>query len=134
MKMHTFLQKKLWRDKGINEVEQQGSRINWRRLDNIEFDQQLRVKLLEETAEVQTASSKAELVAELADVYEVIDTLCNLHQISREEVVSLQTKKRAERGGFAERMYVETAAHPEGSFSEKYCRAQPEKYPEIKTE
>jgi hypothetical protein len=43
----------------------------------------------------------------------------------------MQQKKFLKRGGFAERKYVTTAEHPEGSFGEKYCRANPEKYPEI---
>lgn len=129
--MRTFLQNKLWRDKLVEMREQEGSRINWRFLSDAEFDEQLRIKLAEETEEVATAKSRDELISELADVFEVIDSLMQLHRISREEVISSQAKKRDTRGGFAGRRYVETAEHVTGSSAEKYCLADPKKYPEI---
>ncbi len=49
---------------------------------------------------------------------------------SHEEIVTLQTKKREDRGGFADRRFVTLAEHPRGSMGEQYCLAQPEKYPE----
>lgn len=130
--MRKFLQNKLWRDKAVSMMEQNhGSRIHWRRLDDQEFDKNIRIKLLEEAEEVAVAKSRSELIAELADVFEVIDALAELHKISREEILAVQTKKRDERGGFADRMFVEIAEHPAGSFGEKYCLADPLKYPEV---
>lgn len=131
MKMRTFIQKKLWRDNAIERMEQMGSRINWRYLDDAEYDNELRSKLIEETAEVKTAKSRDELITELADVYEALDALQQLHGLTRDEVRAVQTKKRGERGGFEGRRFVETADHPVGGFGEKYCLADPEKYPEI---
>lgn len=132
MKMRKFLQNKLWRDKAPHMMEARGSIIHIKKLNHVEFDHELRAKLLEEATEVQTAQSKEELIGELADVYEVIDTLCALHAISKEEIQTIQTKKHAERGGFIERQYITIAEHPEGSDGVEYCLAQPEKYPEIK--
>jgi predicted house-cleaning noncanonical NTP pyrophosphatase (MazG superfamily) len=132
--MRTFRQNKLWRDKLVAIVEQRdGSRIYWRRLEDKEFDKQLRIKLLEEAHEAVAAQERTELLAELADVYEVIDTLAELHKISKDEIIAAQIKKRDECGGFAGRMFVSIAEHPVGSFGEKYCLASPEKYPEIKS-
>lgn len=130
--MRKFLQNKLWRDKAVSMMEQNhGSRIHWRRLDDQEFDKTIRIKLLEEAEEVAVAKSRSELIAELADVFEVIDALAELHKISREEILAMQAKKRDERGGFAGRMFVDVAEHPVGSFGEKYCLADPLKYPEV---
>jgi len=130
--MRTFKQKKLWRDKAVDMMEQNhGSRIHWRRLDDKEFDEQIRLKLLEETQEVVAAKDRKELISELADVQEVISSLADLYDVSKEEITAAQTKKREERGGFQARCFVDTAEHPEGGFGEKYCLADPDKYPEV---
>lgn len=129
--MRKFSQQKMWRDKAVSMLEARGSRMQWRALNDAEYDKQLRLKLREETDEVSGARSKQELIEELADVFEVIDTFCLLHNVTRDEIISVQNKKRAERGGFALRMFVEYAEHPVGSFGETYCLASPEKYPEI---
>lgn len=132
IKMRIFFQNKLWRDKLVDTMEQKyNSRINWHSLNDEEFNAELRIKLAEETQEVIVAQSRDELIAELADVFEVIDSLTKLHNISQEEIVTAQTKKRDDRGGFEGRKFVETAEHLAGSFGEKYCLADPIKYPEI---
>ena len=129
--MRVFKQEKLWRDKMIAKAESQGSVLHWRRLDDAEYDKQLRIKLLEEADEVRLAQSRDELIGELADIYEVVDSLCALHNLSKSDIIAIQDKKRAERGGFAERKFVDTAEHPEGSYLANYCLAEPQKYPEI---
>lgn len=130
--MRAFRSNKLWRDKANDILEEcHGSIIHWRRLDDKEFDKELRLKLLEEASEVKVAHSKVELIDELADVFEVIDSLCKLHALSKEEIVASQKAKVEKRGGFAGRKYVTIAEHQEGSFGEKYCLADPEKYPEV---
>jgi len=132
--MRTFFLNKLSRDKLVDIMENRGSYINWRYLSNEEFNEQLRIKLAEETQEVIVAQSRDELIAELADVFEVIDSLAKLHNIPQEEIVTAQTTKRNEKGGFEGRKFFETARHPAGSFGEKYCLADPIKYPEIISE
>ena len=129
--MRKFLQNKLWRDKAVEILEAQGSRVHWRQLNDAEFDVQLRLKLLEEAHEVKVAQTMHDLKAELADVFEVIETLCKLHGISRDEVKQIQEEKRRERGVFEGRKYVTVAEHSVGSFGEKYCLAAPDKYSEI---
>lgn len=129
--MRTFKQEKLWRDKLPELMHKQGSSIHLKPLDDNEFDQELRIKLLEEAAEVKAAQTTHDLTQELADVYEVIDTLAELHGITKEAILAAQEQKRNERGGFTGRTYVTVAEHPVGSFGEKYCLADPEKYPEI---
>lgn len=129
--MRKFKQHKLWRDKAVDIMERHGSVIHWRQLSDQEFDKELRGKLLEEAQEVVVAKNRTELINELADVFEVIDALAMVHGITRTEINAAQAKKYQERGGFEERRFVEVAEHPEGSFGEQYCLADPEKYPEI---
>lgn len=132
--MRIFRQNKLWRDKAFVELEKQGSVIHCRYLNDDEFDKELRVKLNEEVLEVISAKTKPELVEELADVFEVIKEICLLNEIDQSEIKIAQKNKFEVRGGFSGRMFVEKTEHPEGSSGEKYCRAQPLKYPEILSE
>jgi predicted house-cleaning noncanonical NTP pyrophosphatase (MazG superfamily) len=130
-KMRSFKQHKLWRDNLPAMMEKRGSVIYIKQLDDQEFDHELRLKLLEEADEVKAAQSDKMLIEELADLYEVIDSLLALHKIDKKEVLRVQERKRNERGGFMARAYVTVADHPEGSFGVEYCLAAPEKYPEI---
>ena len=130
--MRIFKQNKLWRDKIVDMRQRLGSKLNWRRLNDAEFDQQLRIKLVEEADEVVAAKNRKELIEELADIYEVIDALIEVNHISHDEIRAEQTKKREERGDFSGRRFVDTVQHPAGTSGESYCLANPEKYPEIK--
>lgn len=131
MDRRTFLQNKLWRDRAVELMEQTGSVIHYKRLDDGEFEEQLRLKMIEEAQEVAQAYEKEDLVAELADVLEVIDSICELRGISREQIQAAQLEKRQKRGGFQNRCFVTLAEHLRGSFGEKYCLADPLKYPEV---
>lgn len=131
MKMRKFLQNKLWRDKAPEMMENMGSVIHVKELPDDEYSHTLGIKLLEEAEEVHAAQSKEERIAELADLYEVMDSIIALHRINKDEVIALQCKKRDQRGGFMQRKFVTIAEHPEGSFGESYCLAQKKKYPEI---
>lgn len=129
--MHKFLQNKLWRDKMPDIVRARGSLVHVISLNNEEYEAQLKIKLAEEMQEVCVATTQNDLIEELADVYEVIDALCALRKISVDDIRIVQTQKRNERGGFYKRMFVTTTEHAAGSLGEQYCRAQPDKYPEI---
>lgn len=131
MKRRIFLQNKLWRDKTVDQMKEMESIIHWQYLDNAKYDFELRKKLLEESQEVNNASSKEQLAQELADVLEIIEAIGTTIEITLDEIRSIQLKKKKDRGGFEGRKFVTIAEHPAGSFGEKYCLADPEKYPEI---
>lgn len=131
MKYRKFKQEKLWRDKAVDLLTQMGSKIHWVRLEEEQFEEQLRIKLLEEAAEVCNTKNKENLLEELADLLEVISTFCELHEVTLQDIIKLQEKKRRERGGFHGRKFVSVAEHPIGSFGEKYCLNDQDKYPEI---
>ena len=100
MRYRKFKQEKLWRDKAVDLLEKMGSKIHWEKLSEEQFAEQLRIKLLEEAEEVCSAKSTEELIEELADLLEVISSFCELHDVTLQDIVELQTKKRNERGGF----------------------------------
>ena len=70
-----------------------------------EYRQALRKKLIEEAQEAAEASEQ-KLVAEIADLYEVIDTLIATYGIERELVIAEQQRRREERGSFGKRLQL----------------------------
>jgi predicted house-cleaning noncanonical NTP pyrophosphatase (MazG superfamily) len=67
---------------------------------------QLVAKLLEEAQEVKSAPAD-DLTAELVDVLEVLQAMVAAHGRSWEELLSVAAGKRAERGAFADRIFLE---------------------------
>jgi predicted house-cleaning noncanonical NTP pyrophosphatase (MazG superfamily) len=131
IKRRSFVQNKLWRDKAVELLEQTGSIIHWKTLDDPSYQKQLLFKLVEEAQEVAAAHTTKHLCDELADLLEVIECLCQAHKLSIEQIDEIRIKKQKERGSFIDRKYVTLAEHLDGSFGSNYCLAQPEKYPEI---
>lgn len=130
--MRIFSHNKLCRDKIIDVMEQNhGAKIHWHSLNEAEFAKEIRNKLLEEAHEVILASTKEEIIEELADLYEVIDVIKNLYKITHDEILIKKVHKYNDKGGFDGRKFVTTAEHPAGSVGEKYCLSNPTKYPEI---
>lgn len=130
--MPKFLCNKLGRDKGLESFKAEGITPQFRLLKGLELQKELKNKLLEEAHEVQEATDAQALIAELADVLEVIDGLCKAYGISAQEIVSIKKKKYDERGGFEKGFYLETIEMNEGNSKIKHFRSSPEKYPEIK--
>ncbi len=88
-------------------------------------------RFMEEAQEVHAAQTKEALLEELADVLEVISSFCDVHDFTLQDIIAIQEKKRQDRGGFKKRKFVTIAEHQADSFGEKYCLADPKKYPEI---
>ena len=132
MKFKTFKQNKLVRDKIVDLMQEKGSKLYWFQLQDKDFQKQLKIKLLEEAQEAVHAVHKENVLEELADVLEVVHTLAKLYDISVKDLDMHQKKKRNEKGGFEKRIFVSCAEHPQDSPQERYCLADPEKYPEVK--
>jgi predicted house-cleaning noncanonical NTP pyrophosphatase (MazG superfamily) len=75
-------------------------------LDHAGYQAALRAKLLEEAQEAQAAPD-GQLASELADVLEVLKALAAAHGMSWQDIVSEASRKRAERGGFDNRTFLE---------------------------
>jgi predicted house-cleaning noncanonical NTP pyrophosphatase (MazG superfamily) len=97
---------KLVRDQIPAIITAGGSQPVTRVLDDAGYEAALRAKLLEEAHEAQAAPD-GELASELADVLEVLRALAVAHDMSWEDVVSEAGRKRAERGGFDDRIFLE---------------------------
>jgi predicted house-cleaning noncanonical NTP pyrophosphatase (MazG superfamily) len=123
-----FIFDKLVRDRQSAAMQDPRIAMNSRILEHTEFILELKKKLVEESDEVVAASGD-ELVEELADLTEIIDTLMKACEIKKEAVQAARQKKRDERGGFDKRIFVNYADIPCDSKAYDYCMRQPEKYP-----
>lgn len=90
---------KLVRDRVPEIIQKSGKSCQTCRLSAAAYRQALRAKLVEEAWEA--AAEDADLVAELADLCEVMDTLIAASGLDWETVRAAQSRQREERGGFA---------------------------------
>ncbi len=79
-----------------------------------EYQQALREKLVEEALEAASADSQ-HLITELADLHEVIDALTTSNGITPGDVRAEQERRRAERGGFTQRFRLLKITAPDNT-------------------
>ena len=96
---------KLVRDQIPRIIEAGGGQPVTRVLDQAGYLAALRAKLV--GAEEAQAAPDRQLRSELADVLEVLRALAAAHGLSWEGVVAEATRKRSERGGFDQRIFLE---------------------------
>jgi ADP-ribose pyrophosphatase YjhB (NUDIX family)/predicted house-cleaning noncanonical NTP pyrophosphatase (MazG superfamily) len=77
-----------------------------------EYLEHLLHKVTEEAAEITAASTDLELAAEIGDLYEVLAAVIKLKGLDPAAIAAHQTKKRADRGGFEQRLLLETGTPP----------------------
>ena len=98
-----MLYNKLVRDK-IPEIIQKNGRIAaTHTASDSEFEEKLGEKLVEESKEFLQHSSEEEL----ADVLEVLHTICDFKKISLGQLEAVRKGKAVERGGFGKRIILE---------------------------
>lgn len=97
---------KLVRDRIPEIIGAEGHQPVTRALDHTGYQAALRGKLVEEAREAESAP-EGQLALELADVLEVLQALASAYGMSWEDVLSEAERKRAERGGFDRRIFLE---------------------------
>lgn len=73
-------------------------------LDEAAFREALREKLVEEAREAALATANEDLIAELADLREVMEAIIAAYGLSEEEIKLVQARRRDERGGFRSKL------------------------------
>lgn len=129
-----FRVEKLIRDKLPAIMRGQGLAVFDHRLDDAAFIEALKTKLVEEAAEARDAKTRDELAEELADLSEVVLALTAATGITPTEIEEKRLAKRAERGGFDERVYNAAVEGPADLPAVAYYLARPSQYPEVPTE
>ena len=97
---------KLVRDQIPDIIASTGSQPSTHVLDHSSYQAALRSKLLEEAQEAEAAVDE-QLASELADVLEVLRALAQAHDMKWEDIELQASRKRAERGGFDRRIFLE---------------------------
>lgn len=94
---------KLVRDRIPEIIQAAGCEYAIETMDEADFHEALRAKLVEEAQEA-AAADPIELVAELADLCEVMDALIAAYHIDRAAVLAEQKRRQIERGSFSRRI------------------------------
>ena len=98
---------KLVRDLIPQIIEADGRTPETRILDDAAYESALSDKIVEEAEELRDSTPQARL-DEMADVYEVLSALAESQGISMDDVRARAIAKRAERGGFSARVWLES--------------------------
>ncbi len=129
--MHKFKIAKLVRDK-IAERMIANENAAYRKLNDKEFINKLKKKILEEANELLPVEDKGKIVKELADIQEIIDTLVKALKSSKQKLKSMQKKENKKSGSFKKRFYIKTTELADDHPWIDYYLANPDKYPKIK--
>ena len=98
-----ILYDKLIRDKIPEIIENAGKEYEIHRADEQEYIEKLLLKVEEELAEFKEDPS----IAEMADLFEVLDAVIGYYNFYKEEIKDYQEKKRKERGSFKKQLILE---------------------------
>lgn len=114
--------RKLIRDKVPDKILNKGSQIETRRLGQKEFELELRRKLVEESGGVEQATTKKDIITELADVLVVIDELKKTYKITPGEIAKAKKDNLAKKGGFKNKVYLVWSSQDDYKTNEKLGR------------
>lgn len=96
---------KLIRNKIPKIINSNHQKCQVKKLSNSEYKKALKHKLIEESEEVLTAN-KNDLAEEIADIYEVIDTLIKVNKLGKKEIFKIQKEKRKLKGKFDKKCFL----------------------------
>jgi predicted house-cleaning noncanonical NTP pyrophosphatase (MazG superfamily) len=94
---------KLIRDRIPEIIQADGRTCRTETLSEDDYRHALLQKLVEEAQEAAD-SGPDRLVTELADVFEILDTIMSVYSIHRESVLAEQQRRRSQRGAFHKRL------------------------------
>lgn len=98
--------KKLVRDKIPEIIASKWEKCEYFIADDVSYENALLAKVLEEALEVSKTENNEDLKEEIADLYEVLDTIIKNKNFSREEILEIQTKKREKKWGFEKKIIL----------------------------
>lgn len=116
-----------------------GAKVQERTMDDAEYAQRLRDKLLEEAQEVVSAAAleasdpdrSKSLRGELADVLEAMIAITERNNIAFADVQKEAHDKRQVKGGFSRRIYSESVELSVENPLATYYLEHPDRYPQI---
>lgn len=91
-------------------MAKEGKNLEVRILNDTEFKEALRRKIIEEVSELKDAKDDAEAKDKIAYLHEIADALGDAYGFPRKEILELKDKTHTERGGFEKRLFLEGLA------------------------
>lgn len=126
-----FTVEKLGRNNTVQRFINNNIDVKYHVLNQEEYVQALKIKLVEEAKEVECETSKEGILNEMADVIEVFYALCKEYKISPEELEKVRLEKVKERGNFDKKIYIENITMEDSNSNIGYFLDNSHKYPEI---
>lgn len=105
--MPTITYNKLIRDRIPEIIRLDGGTSKVRTLDEGAFKAALRDKVIEEAKELAGAKTREEVLNELADVLQLVESVAQVEGLTMIEVEAEKQQKKVERGGFEQRLFLE---------------------------
>jgi len=99
---------KLIRDRIPEIIKKDGNTADIIILSEESFNQAIKQKLIEEATEVANAETRDDILGELADLQEVMDTIKQMYNINTLEVNTIQAVKALQRGKFEKKLYLKS--------------------------
>jgi len=103
---------KLIRDKIPEIIKKDNAVPKVSELDDNQFKVALKEKLVEEAKELLEAKTDKEILNELSDVLQLLESIALNNNIAIAEVKKQKEKKEVERGGFEKKLFLEYVDEP----------------------
>jgi predicted house-cleaning noncanonical NTP pyrophosphatase (MazG superfamily) len=129
MKMRTFRLNKLVRDKIVADHIAEGAVVGHHRLSKEQKRKELLNKIIEEAQECLKTD---EILSELADIQEALDQLAKDSGLTKQQISTKKSEKRAKNGGFKNGDYIGLESWPVNHKWAKYYAADPKTFPEVR--
>ena len=98
---------KLVRDYIVDIIEKK-NKASYIVLDEKQYKDELKRKLIEESKELDLTQDINELKEEMADVFEVLEALIKVYNIDIQDVLNIKEYKAKERGKFDKRLFLQS--------------------------
>lgn len=129
--MRYFEFKKLVRDEIVYHILKNGDLPKYKYLDEREFLDAVKCKIVEEALELQAAKKNDEILVEVSDIFELLDELMRMMKFEKKDIRQIQKERKQKNGGYRKRIYIENVCCIKNSKWEKYYLKNKMKYPEI---
>lgn len=132
MAIRSFKMGKLIRDQIPRILRDKGIVVHEKVMEQEEFIQKLKDKLLEEGEEVKQTQNNEDLLDELADLLEVVQALSSATGLTMQQIEDKRIEKRKSRGGFEGRLFSHRVDLEEDNQEITYYLNKLKQYPEVR--
>lgn len=101
----------LVRDNFPDIIKKLGGIPHYRKMNDVEFRNALKVRLVEEARQALNAPDRESLIEEIADVWEILNYLYDILGVDDDLIAKTAAKKRSSQGGFDKHILLESISN-----------------------